>query len=63
MAGRTKKPESEAKTYMLRIRMTEAERALLENAARARALETSTWARSELVSLAKKLLGVDKSKK
>ena len=57
MPGRHKKPESEAKTYMLRIRMTEADRALLEEAAKSRALETSTWARSELVALAKKLLG------
>ena len=57
MAGRTKKPESEAKSYMLRIRMTEVERALLEEAARAKSLETSTWARSQLVALAKKILG------
>jgi len=57
MAGRHKKPESEAKTYMLRIRMTEADRALLEGAAKSRSLETSTWARSELVALARKLLG------
>jgi hypothetical protein len=42
---------------MLRIRMTEAERKLLEEAAKSRSLETSTWARSELVALAKKLLG------
>lgn len=57
MAGRHRKPESEAKSYMLRIRMTEAERKLLEEAAKSRSLETSTWARSELVALAKKLLG------
>lgn len=57
MAGRHKKPESEAKTYMLRIRMTEADRTLLEDAAKSRSLETSTWARSELVALARKLLG------
>lgn len=56
MAGRLKKPESQAKTYMLRIRMTEDERTLLEQAAKAKSLETSTWARSELVALAKKLL-------
>ncbi len=43
-------------TYMLRIRMTEAERALLEQAAQAKSLETSTWARSELVGLARKIL-------
>ncbi len=56
MAGRHKKPVGEAKTYMLRIRMTEAERALLEEAAKARSLETSTWARSELVALARQAL-------
>lgn len=57
MAGRPPKPESDAKTYMLRIRMTEADRALLEDAAKLRSLETSTWARSELVALARKQLG------
>lgn len=56
MGGRQKKPESEAKTYMLRIRMTEADRALLEEAAKAKSLETSSWARSELVALAKRIL-------
>jgi hypothetical protein len=56
MAGRPKKPDADAKTYMLRIRMTEEERRLLEEAAKAKSLETSTWARSELVSLARKLL-------
>jgi uncharacterized protein (DUF1778 family) len=57
MVGRHKKPETEAKTYMLRIRMTEKERALLEEAANVRSLETSTWARSELVALARKIVG------
>ena len=56
MAGKPKKPD-QVKTYMLRVRLTEVERALLEEAARSKSLETSTWARSELVSLAKKLLG------
>lgn len=46
----------ETKTYTLRIRMTEAERALLEEAARAKSLDTSTWARSELLALARKEL-------
>jgi uncharacterized protein (DUF1778 family) len=57
MAGRHKKPEAESKSYMLRIRMTEADRALLEEAAKQKSLDTSTWARSELVALAKKVLG------
>jgi uncharacterized protein (DUF1778 family) len=56
MAGRHKKPAAESKTYMLRIRMTEAERVLLEEAAKVRSLETSTWARSELVALARRLI-------
>ena len=57
MAGRKKKPEAEAKTYMLRIRMTAEDRALLEEAAKLRSLETSTWARSELVTIARRLVG------
>jgi uncharacterized protein (DUF1778 family) len=56
MAGRPKKPE-QVKSFMLRIRMTVADRALLEEAAKMRNLETSTWARSELVGLARKILG------
>jgi uncharacterized protein (DUF1778 family) len=55
MAGKPKKPGS-VKSYMLRVRMTEDERALIEQAARLKSLETSTWARSELVALARKLL-------
>jgi hypothetical protein len=55
MAGKPKKA-SLVKTYMLRIRMTEADRELVEAAAKAKSLETSTWARSELVTLARKIL-------
>jgi hypothetical protein len=36
--------------------MTPAQRALLEEAAQSRGLETSTWARSELIGLANELL-------
>jgi uncharacterized protein (DUF1778 family) len=57
MAGRRKKPEGEAKAYMLRIRMTEAERRLLEEAAKIKSIDTSTWARSELVIMARKIVG------
>jgi uncharacterized protein (DUF1778 family) len=57
MAGRPKKPKAASKTYMLRIRMTEEERALLDQAANARSLQLSSWARSELLALARKLLG------
>lgn len=56
MAGRPKKSESDTMSYMLRIRMSEADHELLLQAAKLRALELSTWARSELVLLARKLL-------
>jgi uncharacterized protein (DUF1778 family) len=56
MAGRPKKPESETLTYMLRIRMSQEDRELLENAAKFKSLQLSTWARSELVALARKTL-------
>jgi len=55
--ARHPKPEGEARENVLRIRLTDDERTLLDNAAKSKTLETSTWARSELVSLAKKLLG------
>lgn len=55
MAGKPKDPVR-VKTYTLRIRMTETERTLLEEAAKVKSLETSTWARSELVALARRLL-------
>jgi uncharacterized protein (DUF1778 family) len=60
MAGKPKDPER-VKTYTFRIRMTDAERALLEEAAQAKSLETSTWARSELVAIARKILATKKS--
>jgi uncharacterized protein (DUF1778 family) len=41
---------------MLRIRMTEEERTLLDEAARVRSLQLSSWARSELVALAREIL-------
>jgi hypothetical protein len=37
------------------VRLTEAERVLLEEAAKSKSLETSTWGWSELVALARKL--------
>lgn len=55
MSGKPKRPE-QLKSYTLRVRMTEAERALLAEAAKSKSLETSTWARSELVALARRLL-------
>ncbi len=55
MAGKPKKPELR-KDNVLRIRMRDTERELLDRAAMQRSLETSSWARSELVLLAKRLL-------
>ena len=57
MAGRPKKSVTEKKTYMLRVRMTAEEREQLEAAANAKSLQLSSWARSELMALAKKING------
>jgi uncharacterized protein (DUF1778 family) len=58
MVGKRKNPDL-VKTYMLRVRMTTAERELLEQAAQSRSLGLSSWARSELVALAKKTIKKD----
>lgn len=55
MAGKPKTPER-LKNNTLRVRMTDGERKLLDEAALSKSLETSTWARSELIALAKRLL-------
>lgn len=55
--ARKKKPEGENKTYMLHVRMTEAYRLLIEEAAKGKNLQTSTWARLELDAIARKYLG------
>jgi len=54
--ARPKKKPSESKSYMLRIRLSESERQAIERAAAVRSLEMSTWARSELMTLAKKIV-------
>jgi hypothetical protein len=56
MAGRPKKDPGEVRSNVLRVRLTEEERAELNAAAAAKGLETSSWARSELLALARKLL-------
>ncbi len=56
MAGKPKDP-SERKSFTLRVRMTEADRALIEAAARVKSLEASSWVRSEIVALARKVIG------
>lgn len=55
MAGRPKKPESEVRSDTLRIRLTLDERAQLNAAASLKSLDTSAWARSELLALAEKM--------
>lgn len=56
MLGRPKKPDGEAMEYMLRIRMSHDDRELLEQAAKVKSLQLSSWARSELVALARKII-------
>ena len=52
--GRPRKPKNENRENFLRIRLTEAERKALDTAAEQRTLDTSTWARAELLQLAKR---------
>jgi uncharacterized protein (DUF1778 family) len=47
--------KTDAKINILRIRLTEDERKAIDRAAASKSLESSTWARSELMSLAKKI--------
>ncbi len=56
MMGRPPKPPKDVKSDTLRVRMTKAERALLNRAAKAQGEEASTWARGALLALAKGLL-------
>jgi uncharacterized protein (DUF1778 family) len=53
---RPKKPAGEVKEYMLRVRMTQQERDLLEEAAKVKSLQLSSWVRSEMVALARQVL-------
>jgi uncharacterized protein (DUF1778 family) len=59
--ARPPKPEGEARENVLRIRLTDDERRLLDQVAQGKTLDTSTWARSELVALAKKILKQERS--
>jgi uncharacterized protein (DUF1778 family) len=56
MMGRPPKPETEKKENVLRIRLTEADRATLDQAAEVAGGETSTWAREQLLAIANRLL-------
>jgi hypothetical protein len=54
MRGRPKKPRGETRENVLRIRLTSDERKLLDLAAKDQGLDTSAWARSELIVSAKR---------
>ena len=54
MMGRPPKPPDEVKANVLRIRLTEDERAALDRAASFHGDDTSTWARATLLALAKR---------
>jgi hypothetical protein len=51
MTGRPKKPTGEARGNVLRIRLTGEERRLIDEMAQSKGLDTSAWARSELLAL------------
>jgi len=52
--ARPTKPPGEVRENVLRIRLTEVERKAIDETAQARGLDSSTWARMELLSLVKK---------
>jgi hypothetical protein len=52
--ARPKKAKTDRRQNFLRIRLTEAERKALDAAAEDRTLDTSTWARAELLQIAKR---------
>jgi uncharacterized protein (DUF1778 family) len=62
-AGRRKKATAGAMANVLRIRMRQEERDLLDAAAKVRSLETSSWARSELVRLARAIVDEEAARK
>jgi hypothetical protein len=53
MRGRHKKKQTDRRENVLRIRLTEAEREILDDMAQELGLDTSSWARSELLQIAK----------
>ena len=54
--GRPKKQPGEARDAILQVRLTAAERKLLDDAAQRKALDTSAWVRMETLALAKAIL-------
>jgi uncharacterized protein (DUF1778 family) len=57
MAGRSKKPDADTLAYMLRVRMSHEDRELLEQAAKIKSLQLSLWVRSEMVAIARRIIG------
>ena len=55
--ARPKKPDGDVRENVLRIRLTDAERRAIDAAAQARKLDSSSWARSELLLLAERIAG------
>ena len=53
MKGRPQKKQPERRENVLRIRLTEAERAELDDIAQKKGLDSSSWARSELLQIAR----------
>jgi hypothetical protein len=53
--ARPKKKPADNRTNVLRVRLTEKERQELDQAAMSSGLEVSTWARFELLDLAKRI--------
>jgi hypothetical protein len=51
--AKQKKPADDTRKKPLRIRLTDSERSELDRAAQERSLDTSTWARMELLLLAR----------
>lgn len=54
--ARPPKPDSERRRHWVHLRLTDAEKALLDQAARGQDRETSVWARQELLALARRRL-------
>lgn len=54
--GRPGKAPAEKRSAVLQVRLTEAERTLLEQAAQVRGADTSTWVRLEVLALAKQIM-------
>lgn len=53
MRGRPPKKQPERRENILRIRLTDDERAELDASAQEKGLDSSTWARSELLQIAR----------